>query len=102
MTGEEGGEGEGGEGEENCHPLITSLLNEGAVIKTEKIWTNRQTKGWTNKQTNIKTNRQTTRKLNRWINWQTNRHGRDFSKLIEKDVYFQALFGISWKMLCPI
>ena len=35
MTGEEGGgEGEGGEGEENCHPLITSLLNEGAVIKT--------------------------------------------------------------------
>ena len=31
MTGEEGG-GEG-EGEENCHPLITSLLNEGAVIK---------------------------------------------------------------------
>ena len=25
--------GEGGEGEENCHPLITSLLNEGAVIK---------------------------------------------------------------------
>ena len=33
MTGEEGGEGgEGGEGE-NCHPLITSLLNEGAVIK---------------------------------------------------------------------
>ena len=33
MTGEEGGEG-GGEGE-NCHPLITSLLNEGAVIKTD-------------------------------------------------------------------
>ena len=26
-----GGEGEGEE--ENCHPLITSLLNEGAVIK---------------------------------------------------------------------
>ena len=26
MTGEEGGG-------ENCHPLITSLLNEGAVIK---------------------------------------------------------------------
>ena len=38
MTGEEGGEGEGGEGgeEENCHPLITSLLNEGAVIKMIK------------------------------------------------------------------
>ena len=34
MTGEEGGEGGEGEGEgENCHPLITSLLNEGAVIK---------------------------------------------------------------------
>ena len=34
MTGGEGGgEGEGGEGEENCYPLITSLLNEGAVIK---------------------------------------------------------------------
>ena len=32
MTGEEGGEGEG-EGGENCHMLITSLLNEGAVIK---------------------------------------------------------------------
>ena len=32
MTGEGEGEGEGGEGE-NCHPLITSLLNEGAVIK---------------------------------------------------------------------
>ena len=30
MTGGEGGEG--GE-EENCHMLITSLLNEGAVIK---------------------------------------------------------------------
>ena len=28
-----GGEGEG----ENCHPLITSLLNEGAVIKTEQF-----------------------------------------------------------------
>ena len=26
------GEGEGGE--ENCHMLITSLLNEGAVIKS--------------------------------------------------------------------
>jgi hypothetical protein len=25
--------GEGGEGEENCHMLITSLLNEGAAIK---------------------------------------------------------------------
>ena len=35
MTGEEGGEGEG-EGGENCHPLITSLLNEGAVIKRLK------------------------------------------------------------------
>ena len=31
MTGE--GEGGEGEGDENCHPLITSLLNEGAVIK---------------------------------------------------------------------
>ena len=32
-----GGEGEGGEGEgENCHMLITSLFNEGAVIKREK------------------------------------------------------------------
>ena len=30
MTGEEGGE-------ENCHPLITSLLNEGAVIKNDNI-----------------------------------------------------------------
>ena len=35
MTGEEGGEGGEGEGE-NCHPLITSLLNEGAVIKKRK------------------------------------------------------------------
>ena len=34
MTGEGGGEGEGGE--ENCHMLITSLLNEGAVIKREE------------------------------------------------------------------
>ena len=34
MTGGEGGgEGEGGEGEENCHMLIMSLLNEGAVIR---------------------------------------------------------------------
>ena len=30
------GEGEGGEGGENCHPLITSLLNEGAVIINNK------------------------------------------------------------------
>ena len=30
MTGEEGGG-------ENCHPLITSLLNEGAVIKKESM-----------------------------------------------------------------
>ena len=34
MTGEGGGEGEGGEGEENFHILITYLLNEGVVIKT--------------------------------------------------------------------
>jgi hypothetical protein len=34
MTGGEGGE-------EKCHMLITSLLNEGAVIKTNKNIINR-------------------------------------------------------------
>jgi hypothetical protein len=36
MTGEGGEGGEEGE-EENCHMLITSLLNEGAVIKRMHI-----------------------------------------------------------------
>ena len=40
MTGEEGGEGgEGGEGEgeENCHMLIISPLNEGGRDKKRKL-----------------------------------------------------------------
>ena len=39
------GEGEEGEGEKNCHMLITSPPNEGAVIKTkfQKLTSNKQT-----------------------------------------------------------